>query len=104
METQEADSGVVMGPTEDRREERVEELDCLAAGDEDDELVVLRKLNRGHVGAEASSANHIAANSTQVKKLYLAFVQYERGQTHQSDLTGNYRHKLLQSLWNSKAV
>lgn len=95
METQEADSRVLIGPTEDRCEERVEELHCLAARDEDDEFVVLRKLNRGHMGPEASSANHIAARSSQERSVYLAFVQYERSQTHQSDFTGNYHHKLL---------
>lgn len=47
METQEADPRLMIGrgPREDRGEERVEELNGLAARDEHDEFVVLRKLN-----------------------------------------------------------
>lgn len=45
METQEAESRVATGPTEDGGEEHTEELCSLAARDEDDEFVVLRKLN-----------------------------------------------------------
>lgn len=47
METQEAERRLLIGrgPGEDRGEERVEELDGLTAGDEDDELVVLGELN-----------------------------------------------------------
>ena len=35
---------------------------------------------------------------------YLTLVQYERSQTHQSDLTGNHHHKLLQGLGHCKAL
>lgn len=47
METQEAEPRLAIGggPGEDGDEERVEELDGLAARDEDDDFVVLRKLN-----------------------------------------------------------
>lgn len=45
METQEAESRVVVGPTEDGGEEHTEELCGLAARDEDDKFVVLSKLN-----------------------------------------------------------
>lgn len=47
METQEADPRLLTGrgPREDGGEEGVEELDGLAARDEDDDFVVLGKLN-----------------------------------------------------------
>lgn len=49
METQEAERRLLIGrgPGEDGGEERVEELDGLTAGDEDDEFVVLGELNHG---------------------------------------------------------
>lgn len=60
METQEAESRLLIGrgPGGDGGEERVEELDGLAARDEDDELVVLRKLNDN----DKRSTNQVAAN------------------------------------------
>lgn len=47
VETQEAEARLLIGRrrAEDRQEERVEELDGLTARDEDDEFLVLRKLN-----------------------------------------------------------
>lgn len=57
METQEDDSRILIRPTEDRGEEYIEELDCLAARDEHDEFVVLRKLNKDIFSPEAFSAN-----------------------------------------------
>lgn len=101
METQEADSRILIGqrPTEDGGEEHVEELCRLAAGDEDDEFVVLRKLNDDIISQRSCQP----IRSKQEVSVYLAFAQYESSQTHQSDLTGNHHHKLLQSLGNSKA-
>jgi len=48
METKEAEPRLLIGggPGEDRGEEAVQELDCLAARGEDDEFVVLRKLQQ----------------------------------------------------------
>lgn len=48
METQELDRRLVSGwrSREDGEEERVEEVYDLTAGDEDDDLIVLRKLRQ----------------------------------------------------------
>lgn len=101
VETQEAELRPLIGrrSREDGGEEAVEELHRLAARDEDDDFVVLSKLNNS--GWSPWQRVEILIPNIDY---YLAFVQYESSQADQSELTGNHHHVLLQGLGQNEAL
>lgn len=67
MQTKESGLRLLLGGVcgEDRGEERVEELHSLAAGDEDDDFVVLRELEHGTMEKRQINAAHPVTPSSE---------------------------------------